>query len=158
MKKSVKYLFAAALLFTGMAANAQDVDGISLWDTYTKAQLIAKYGQPVEYTSQEDTEGLFGLIEDFTFNNDIQIRLQGNRVTEFGTKSSKIRVMTKYVSGGIRVGDSESVVTKLEKYLFKRTKLSDGSINYKYLFGDDRFNIIVSNGKIVHMYASATTT
>jgi len=157
MKKIIKLLLAAVLSFTGIAANAQDIDGISLWDTYTKAQLIAKYGQPVEYRSREDTENLSGLIERFTFNNDIRIRLEGNKVVEFGTKSSNVRMMTKYVSGGIRVGDSESVVTKLEKYLFKRTKLADGRINYQYYFEDNRFNIIVSNGKIVHMYATATT-
>lgn len=57
---------AVLVLSACVTSAAQDVDGISVWDKYTKAQLVQKYGQPVEYRSQEgDNEG-DGLIESIT--------------------------------------------------------------------------------------------
>ncbi len=156
MKKIVKFLLAAALLFTGIAANAQDIDGISLWDTYTKSQLIAKYGQPTRYLSQMNDDNIF--IEYFEFKDDVTIHLVGNKVAEFGFGSTKPRAMTKFISGGIGVGDPESVTGKLTKY-FSDKWVEDGCTLYRYVVILDNLLIItVKNGRIIDITASATTT
>jgi len=156
MKNTAKLLFAAALLFTGIAANAQDIDGISLWDTYTKAQLIAKYGQPIDYYSQMDDDNI-ELTEEIVFK-DVAIRLEDKHVVEFGIKSTKPRAMTKFINGGIGVGDPESVTGKLTKY-FHDKWVEDGCTLYRYVVTLDNLLIItVKNGRIIRITASATTT
>jgi len=155
MKNTAKLLLAAVLSFIGIAANAQDIDGISLWDTYTKAQLIAKYGQPTRYLSQmsDDNE----LIEELVFK-DVAIRLEDKHVVEFGIKSTKPRAMTKFISGGIGIDDSESVTGKLTKY-FHDKWVEDGCTLYRYVVTLDNLLIItVKNGRIIRITASATTT
>lgn len=157
MERILKLLLVTTLLSSvSFTLNAQDIDGISLWDTYTKAQLMAKYGQPIKYYSQMDDFNI-ELTEEIVFK-DVAIRLEGNHVVEFGLRSTKPRAMTKFISGGIKIGDPESVTKKLEKYFFKRTVLKDGTVEYYYLFLDDRFVILTKNGIITHMYATATTT
>ena len=69
-QKLLKQALAATMFISACFSSfAQDVDGISLWDQYTKEQLIQRYGQPVSYESQEGDSPEDGLIEVIKFKD-----------------------------------------------------------------------------------------
>lgn len=153
MKAKIIIVLASVLsLCIGFAASAQDVDGISLRDNCTKEQLIKKYGQPIEYSSEVDSEYYQGFFEDIDFDG-LSFRLVEYVVTDFFIDSAKYCAMTKYVSGGIRVGEPADARMKLEKYFDGSEKLDDGITMHRYLFGPDTFDIFTKEGKIVSMRA-----
>ena len=99
--KLLKMAVTAALVLSAcMTSAAQDVDGISVWDKYTKAQLVQKYGQPVEYEAQESELVLGGLFERIQFK-DVTFYLEGNYVTDFRITSDKPKALTQTIKLGI---------------------------------------------------------
>jgi len=153
MKAKIIIVLASVLsLCTGFAASAQDVDGISLRDNCTKEQLIKKYGQPIKYSSAADYEYCEGLFESIDFDG-LFFVLYEYGVAEFFIDSARYCAMTKYVSGGIRVGEPADARKKLEKYFDESKKLDDGLTMHRYLFGPDTFVIFTKEGKIVSMKA-----
>jgi len=158
MKAIVKIvLMVLFLLNAGISAKAQDVDGISLWDKCTKEQLIEKYGQLEWYHSQMDDDNTY-LIQDMRFK-EVSIRLEANRVVEFGLHGNKPKAMTKLTKGGIGLGDSEEVLEKLKDIDFDKEELEDGITKYMYFYGvDASLNIGVKDGHIVFIFGHLVTT
>ena len=156
--KLLKMAVTAALVLSAcMTSAAQDVDGISLWDKYTKAQLVQKYGQPVEYRSQEgDNEG-DGLIEVIKFT-DVLFYLVNNQVIGFILESNKPRALTKTIKGGIGIGDNSSVLNPIKDKLFTTNTRKDGVIVQYYELNPDWraiFSVGVKNNRIVEIDADA---
>ena len=153
--KLLKMAVTAALVLSAcMISAAQDVDGISLWDKYTKAQLVQKYGQPVEYRSQEGDNEEDGLTEYITFK-DIDFHLEGNQVVDYDIKTDKPRALTKTIKGGIGIGDDASVLNPIKDKLFSTKTLKDGVTEYSYWLDRDIERWIyvdVKGNKIVYIW------
>ena len=158
--KLLKLAVTAALVISAcLTSAAQDVDGISLWDKYTKAQLVQKYGQPVEYRSQEGDNEEDGLIESIRFK-DIWFRLEGNQVVGFYIKSNKPKALTKTIKGGIGIGDDARVLNPIKNKLYSTKIRKDGVTEYRYYLNpdwDDSFYVCIKDNRIVDIYAVART-
>lgn len=147
-------VFVSTLLLPCFASIAQDIDGISLWDVCTKEQLAQKFGQPLNYYSEDDLEN-GGIIEELTFK-DLWIRLDGRKVTSFAIRNdSKVRALTKTIKGGVALGQSPNSLSSIGGRLFETKTKEDGTIVYCYLFGDDSFYVNAKNGKIIKIWAQA---
>ena len=156
--KILKQALAAMMLISACFSSlAQDVDGISLWDQYTKKQLIQRYGQPVSYESQEGDSPEDGLIEVIKFK-DVFFYLSNNQVLDYSLESNKSRALTKTIEGGIRIGDNVGVLNPINNCLARTRTRKDGTVEYRYYLEkdcDDSFYVGVKDGVIVDISAVA---
>jgi len=148
-------LFSVLLICLAFDAQAQDVDGFSIWENLTREQLVAKYGQPLKYEAHKDGE-VFQDTDEFYEFKDIMLSIGDHYMYEFKVKSSKPRVMTKMIKGGFRLGDPESVLKPLEKLCFSREPLKDGTVKSYFLFEGESYLIVeVKDGIITAIWTWA---
>ena len=123
--KTFSYCLTVILLCLSChAVKAQDLEGIDS-TKLTKEQVIAKFGQPDEYT---DTVYEDGRYETYIYGNDRLLFIDGS-LFEFYISSKNFAVFTKDIDGGIRVGDS------LEKVLN-----SDLKPHYSAWYDEDTYH------------------
>ena len=105
-----------------------DLDKLILYKVYQKDSVIAKLGQPDSYSNYM-TE--FGLSEEYKFGESTLIFTKNGEFSEFILKDTRFAIFSRYISGGIRVGDS---VNKFQQLGFGRIEIEDKET---YLFYDN---------------------
>lgn len=139
MVKSFSYFSKIVLLtllmigFANVAEGQQngyllDLDKLILYKVYQKDSVIAKLGQPDSYSNYM-TE--FGLSEEYKFGESTLIFTKNGEFSEFILKDTRFAIFSRYISGGIRVGDS---VNKFQQLGFGRIEIEDKET---YLFYDN---------------------
>ncbi|MCQ2118426.1 MAG: hypothetical protein MJY84_00720 [Bacteroidales bacterium] len=115
MKRFIAIAFLA-LSCCGMLAQkhvTMDLNGLVIGQTYTKKQVVAKFGNPVVYRSSECE---FGLDECFYYgkDRDSAIELHNDGVFNFFSVAEKnMPILTNLIAGGIRVGENISAMKKV---------------------------------------------
>ena len=148
-----KYLFATlpvlSLMLISFNASGQDIEGFDFEMTISKAQVIAKFGDPVRYSSH-DSE--FGVDEWYKYNG-FHMHFCANQLVGFGVEKRGIRVLTKVLSGGVQVGDNISKLSSLK--LTKNGVNEQGETIYEYVYkfyDVDPLCICVKNNIITGFY------
>ena len=85
-------------------ATNMDVNGIFIGGTYTKTQVVAKWGTPTQYRSNTSE---FGINETYHYSNSIFYFSDNGIFESFYISTSNFAVYTAF-SGGIKVGDNIS--------------------------------------------------
>lgn len=145
-------LFAAFCSFT---LSAQDIEGLEF--CATKKQVIAKFGQPVQYEKTVIDDGPFlgigkdtAIREDFNFDG-LSLEIIDNRIITCKITTSTIRVMTNYVNGGLRVGDTlEHLVDAINSFKTDKMYISISEDNIMVFPKYDVYPITfyILNGKV----------
>ena len=148
-----KYLFATlpvlSLMLISFNAFGQDIEGFDFEMTISKAQVIAKFGNPIHYRSH-DSE--LGLDESYYYNA-CYLHFCANQLTNFSVTKRGIRVLTKVLSGGVQVGDNISRLSSLK--LTKNGVNEQGETIYEYIYkfyDVDPLYICVKNNIITCFY------
>jgi len=105
-----------------------DLDKLVLFEVYQKDSIIAKLGKPDSYSNYM-TE--FGLSEEYIFGESTLIFNKNGVFSEFILKDTRFVIYSRYISAGIRVGDS---VNKFQQLGFGRIEIEDKET---YLFYDN---------------------
>lgn len=84
-----------------------DVCGIELGQKLPHSEFVAKFGTPDKYRSYE-TE--FGLDEEYDYGHDNFHCEEGGHISRYSLFDSRFAVLTKYLEGGIRVGDGTFIM------------------------------------------------
>ena len=127
--KTLSYCLTVILLCLSChAVKAQDLEGVDFGDALTKEQVIAKFGQPNEYTKVIYSEGEDEVYETYIYENN-RLEFRDSHFFQFYISSKNFAVFTKDIDGGIRVGDS------LEKVLN-----SDLKPHYSAWYDEDTYH------------------
>ncbi len=156
MKTIVKIVFVATIIFLPFCGFSQilgytkatdmDVNGIFIGGKYTKAQVIAKWGNPTDY---RDSTSESGLNETYYYSSDT-LRFSENGVFEtFNIKTSKFAVYTAK-SGGIKVGDPISRISAIG--LGIPVLQSHGNYSLSLNSIDEPLMFVVSNSIITEIW------
>ena len=158
MKTIIQTLLCAALILLpnyGFAqtlgykqATDMDVSGIFIGGTYTKAQVLAQWGEPAQYWGESSEFGL-SEVYDYVIDQLVhQFHFGDNGVFHtFNIRTSHFVVYTAF-SGGIKVGDPISRIQSIG--LGTPVLQSDGT--YRLGQGDDPLVFYHSNGIITRIY------
>lgn len=109
----MKRLTLCIALFAGLFSytlRAQDIEGLELYATHN--QVVAKFGQPLQYERTVIDDGPFlgtekdtAVREDFKFDG-LSLEVIDDRIITCKITTPAIKVMTNYVNGGLRVDDA----------------------------------------------------
>ena len=150
-----RILFITIAFFMSFAAMAQeneewfgyDVEGFCIGQRMNYKQFIAKFGKPERYEANGGDESYYIGEDYFHFG-------QNGLFLDFVLESPRFAALTKYIKGGIRVGDKLSKLDNFKygkpveiKYGFKPEK---GVIKYAlFLESDEPVFLLVKDGIII---------
>lgn len=129
-----------------------DVCGIELGQKLPHSEFVAKFGTPDKYRSYE-TE--FGLDEEYDYGHDNFHCEEGGHISRYSLFDSRFAVLTKYLEGGIRVGDNLEKMSayKHGKMCYQKT-YDDGREEYMLSETDETFILVVKNYVIVSIHCA----
>ena len=150
-----RILFITVAFFMSFAAMAQeneewfghDVEGFCIGQRMNYKQFVAKFGKPDRYEANGGDESYYIGEDYFHFGQD-------GLFLDFVLESSRFAALTKYIKGGIRVGDKLSKLDNFKygkpveiKYGFKPEK---GVIKYAlFSESDEPVFLLVKDGIII---------
>ena len=145
-----KILIAIALFISSFAmaqneeADGYDVEGFCIGQRMNYKQFVAKFGKPDRYENVGGDESYY-IGEDYFHFEDNGIFLN------FIIESNRFAVLTKYMKGGIRVGDK---LSKLDNFKYGKPvftkRLKSGRHEYALFYESDEVVYLgVTNGMIV---------
>ena len=150
-----RILFITIAFFMSFAAMAQeneewfgyDVEGFCIGQRMNYKQFIAKFGKPERYEANGGDESYYIGEDYFHFGQD-------GLFLDFVLESPRFAALTKYIKGGIRVGDKLSKLDNFKygkpveiKYGFKPEK---GVIKYAlFSESDEPVFLLVKDGIII---------
>lgn len=127
---------------------AQDIEGVDIHQKLTKIQIIEKFGQPTSYETYESDDGT--LEEIFYYGQDAnEIYFTGGKLSGFSIDDDSFVVLTKSVTGGVKVGDPLSKVSSLNPEV-ATWRSSKNNIYYISILDNNVF-FVVSDGKITNI-------
>lgn len=107
MKKFILFILTVSTCF--MSIDAQDIAGIDWSMKMTESQVVSKFGKPEKF-EQKDTDSGFHEIYHYCSDSFI-IDYCDSYLDNFRVEKRGIAVLTKYIPGGIQVGDNISEVS-----------------------------------------------
>ncbi|MGP1393468.1 MAG: hypothetical protein ACTTK1_05820, partial [Candidatus Cryptobacteroides sp.] len=124
-----------------------DVEGFCIGQRMNYKQFVAKFGKPDRYEANGGDESYYIGEDYFHFG-------QNGLFLDFVLESPRFAALTKYIKGGIRVGDKLSKLDNFKygkpveiKYGFKPEK---GVIKYAlFLESDEPVFLLVKDGIII---------
>ena len=150
-----RILFITLAFFMSFAAMAQeneewlghDVEGFCIGQRMNYKQFVAKFGKPDRYEANGGDESYYIGEDYFHFGQD-------GLFLDFVLESPRFAALTKYIKGGIRVGDKLSKLDNFKygkpveiKYGFKPEK---GVIKYAlFSESDEPVFLLVKDGIII---------
>ena len=150
-----RILFIIVAFFMSFAAMAQeneewfghDVEGFCIGQRMNYKQFVAKFGKPDRYEANGGDESYYIGEDYFHFGQD-------GLFLDFVLESPRFAALTKYIKGGIRVGDKLSKLDNFKygkpveiKYGFKPEK---GVIKYAlFSESDEPVFLLVKDGIII---------
>ena len=150
-----RILFITVAFFMSFAAMAQeneewfghDVEGFCIGQRMNYKQFVAKFGKPDRYEANGGDESYYIGEDYFHFGQD-------GLFLDFVIESPRFAALTKYIKGGIRVGDKLSKLDNFKygkpveiKYGFKPEK---GVIKYAlFSESDEPVFLLVKDGIII---------
>ena len=150
-----RILFITVAFFMSFAAMAQeneewlghDVEGFCIGQRMNYKQFVAKFGKPDRYEANGGDESYYIGEDYFHFEQD-------GLFLDFVLESPRFAALTKYIKGGIRVGDKLSKLDNFKygkpveiKYGFKPEK---GVIKYAlFSESDEPVFLLVKDGIII---------
>ena len=153
-----RILFITIAFFMSFAAMAQeneewfgyDVEGFCIGQRMNYKQFIAKFGKPERYEANGGDESYYIGEDYFHFG-------QNGLFLDFVLESPRFAALTKYIKGGIRVGDKLSKLDNFKygkpvevKYGFKPEK---GVIKYAlFSESDEPVFLLVKDGIITVIF------
>ncbi len=153
-----RILFITVAFFMSFAAMAQeneewfghDVDGFCIGQRMNYKQFVTKFGKPDRYEANGGDESYYIGEDYFHFGQD-------GLFLDFVLESPRFAALTKYIKGGIRVGDKLSKLDNFKygkpveiKYGFKPEK---GVIKYAlFSESDEPVFLLVKNGIITVIF------
>lgn len=127
---------------------AQDIEGVDIHQKMTKSQIVEKFGQPTSYETYESDDGT--LEEIFYYGQDAnEIYFTGGKLSGFSIDDDSFVVLTKSVTGGVKVGDPLSKVSSLNPEV-ATWRSSKNNIYYISILDTNVF-FVVSDGKITNI-------
>jgi len=154
-----RILFITIALFMSFAAMAQeneewfgyDVEGFCIGQRMNYKQFVAKFGKPDRYEVYGEDDG---KQESYYYGKDYFYCDYNGQFLEFNLKTPRFAALTKYIKGGIRVGDKLSKLDNFKygkpveiKYGFKPEK---GVIKYAlFSESDEPVFLLVKDGIII---------
>ena len=148
-----KILIAIALFISSFAmaqneeADGYDVEGFCTGQRMNYKQFVAKFGKPDTYENDGSDESYYIGEDYFHFE-------ENGIFMAFVLESKRFAALTKYIKGGIRVGDK---LSKLDNFKYGKPveakyglQPNDGSVKYA-LFESSDFPVylFVKNGVII---------
>lgn len=99
------------LLVFPINAFAQDIEGLEY--QATRDEILSRFGNPIRYSSMELNDGPWQPLpvvrHDYHYDGMEIVVIEGQNIIDNCTVTSKnYRVLTKYLKGGIRVGETEN--------------------------------------------------
>ncbi|MGP1610934.1 MAG: hypothetical protein ACTTGW_04790 [Candidatus Cryptobacteroides sp.] len=153
-----RILFITVAFFMSFAAMAQeneewfghDVEGFCIGQRMNYKQFVAKFGKPDRYEANGGDESYYIGEDYFHFGQD-------GLFLDFVLESPRFAALTKYIKGGIRVGDKLSKLDNFKygkpveiKYGFKPEK---GVIKYAlFSESDEPVFLLVKDGIITVIF------
>ena len=153
-----RILFIIVAFFMSFAAMAQeneewfghDVEGFCIGQRMNYKQFVAKFGKPDRYEANGGDESYYIGEDYFHFGQD-------GLFLDFVLESPRFAALTKYIKGGIRVGDKLSKLDNFKygkpveiKYGFKPEK---GVIKYAlFSESDEPVFLLVKDGIITVIF------
>lgn len=149
MKTRMLMVFIALLAIVPIqTVCAQDVEGVDIHQKMTKSQIVEKFGQPTSYETYESDDGT--LEEIFYYGQDAnEIYFTGGKLSGFSIDDDSFVVLTKSVTGGVKVGDPLSKVSSLNPEV-ATWRSSKNNIYYISILDTNVF-FVVSDGKITNI-------
>ena len=147
MKTRMLMVFIALLAIVPIqTVCAQDVEGVDIHQKMTKSQIVEKFGQPTSYKTYEADDGTPEEIYHFDKN---RINFSNGYLSEFSINDDSFLVLTKSVTGGVKVGDPLSKVSSLNPEV-ATWRSSKNNIYYISILDTNVF-FVVSDGKITNI-------
>lgn len=87
-----------------------DVKGVPIGATVSESDILDKFGKPTRTELQDGEDGT--LV--WYYYGDSYLLFENGTFIEFTICDSQLQIMTRYFSGGIRVGDDISVFQNFE--------------------------------------------
>ena len=153
-----RILFITLAFFMSFAVMAQeneewfghDVEGFCIGQRMNYKQFVAKFGKPDRYEANGGDESYYIGEDYFHFGQD-------GLFLDFVLESPRFAALTKYIKGGIRVGDKLSKLDnfKYGKPIKARETLQpdDGSVTYVLFYNTDcPLYLDTKDGKITIIY------
>lgn len=125
-----------SLLFT------RDVNGVRIGTEMSREQIINIFGTPDEYICHDD--GTDGKGEAYYYGK-TRIHFTDNIFDEFYVCDTTFNVLTIQIKGGLKVGDSISV---LDNFKYGKPKKKKEGYYRLFVDSDNPIHLIVENGII----------
>ena len=139
---------AAILVCQGLYAQqlpSWDVNGMSSFGPLSHSDIVAAFGEPDSYISQQAES----LSEEFKYDNGLLIRLNDSFISSVVITSSAYALYTGLPCGGLRPGDPVSKLTDLNIQVVESDLESSlGEVLRVVDSFDDYFYIYHENGVI----------
>lgn len=162
MKKTLIILTSCmlSLLLSKEECCAQDIEGLEIGSKYTKEQVIKVLGSPENYEiyhgdMYENEEYFYYEVDSDSHENGLYVELMDGMLTVFVLRNSNHSAFTKYVPGGIRVGDPFSAIDGC--FTFEKVKDRSGQEFYRTHITEfwREISIFVEAGKITQIQCFA---
>lgn len=146
----MKSFFSAVIvaILTTLPISAQDINGVSLYDELTHAQVLEMFGEPTEY---EEYDGQDEGVSRWYYYGENYLHFRDAVLEEFAIFDSSYTTLEEYFERGLRVGDPFS---RLDGFKHGRVEWIDifpDSCSYRLYVGmsDNYLTLEVSDGIIV---------
>lgn len=143
----MKNFFSAVILAisTSLSISAQDINGVSLYDELTHAEVLKMFGEPTKYEEFDDQYEGFSR---WYYYGENYLHFRDDVLEEFAIYESSYTTLEEYFEGGLRVGDPFS---RLDGFKHGRVEQIVRGMSYRLYVGmnDNYLTLIVSDGTIV---------
>lgn len=143
----MKNFFSAVILAisTSLSISAQDINGVSLYNELTHAEVLKMFGEPTKYEEFDDQYEGFSR---WYYYGENYLHFRDDVLEEFAIYESSYTTLEEYFEGGLRVGDPFS---RLDGFKHGRVEQIVRGMSYRLYVGmnDNYLTLIVSDGIIV---------
>jgi hypothetical protein len=139
------FLVILSVLISTVSLSAQDINGVSLYDELTHAEVSEMFGKPTKY---EEFDGQDEGVSRWYYYGENYLHFRDDVLEEFAIYESSYTTLEEYFEGGLRVGDPFS---RLDEFKHGRVEQIVRGMSYRLYVGmnDNYLTLIVNDGIIV---------
>lgn len=139
------FLSVLSVLMVAVSLSAQDINGVSLYDELTHAEVLEMFGEPTKYEEYDDQYEGFSR---WYYYGENYLHFRDDVLEEFAIYESSYTTLEEYFEGGLRVGDPFS---RLDEFKHGRVEQIVRGMSYRLYVGmnDNYLTLIVRDGIIV---------
>lgn len=139
------FLSILSVLMVAVSLSAQDINGVSLYDELTYAEVLEMFGEPTKYEEYDDQYEGFSR---WYYYGENYLHFRDDVLEEFAIYESSYTTLEEYFEGGLRVGDPFS---RLDEFKHGRVEQIVRGMSYRLYVGmnDNYLTLIVRDGIIV---------